>query len=526
MGAFSYLWTTVGTTWHAWEPLTGEWRYTMTNVPSGTNIYGPNGEICRYTIDTTNGWMTFWNSTKAVLGDATNADLGSWGSKVRGVTYDAQRGIEWNKTIPTNLPGSIRVSFLHEMAMGSQNTVEEIKMWGISLKPGQEGTILFNKTWKTPTQWTEGNVTFAGMSGGWTAYSNEDKVAILSIKETRSHYAFSLETGQFLWGPTPSQNYLDMYFGDGKFIANGLIYSANVGGIVYCYDVKTGEPLWTYTAHDPYTEFQFGNNWWLQPMFIADGKLYLGHAEHSANNPRPRGAPFICINATSGEEVWRANGLLRSSHWGGLAIIGDSIMVTQNTYDQQLYAVGRGPSAITVEAPLTAIETSDSLVIRGTVTDISPGTTSDILTARFPNGVPVVSDESMGDWMKYIYMQFEQPSNVTGVSVQLSAIDSNNNYRNIGTTTTDSSGFFSIQWTPDISGKYTVIATFAGTSSYYGSTARTAFAVDETDPPATPQPTQPPSMADQYFVPAIAGLLAAIIAVGVFLAVLTTKKRP
>jgi outer membrane protein assembly factor BamB len=93
-----------------------------------------------------------------------------------------------------------------------------------------------------------------------------------------------------MWGPTPSQIYLDMYFGDGKFIYDGKLYSLNVGGIVYCYDVKTGELLWTYEANNPYSEFQLGHNWWLEPMFVADGKLYIGHAEHSANNPRPRGA--------------------------------------------------------------------------------------------------------------------------------------------------------------------------------------------------------------------------------------------
>ncbi len=526
MGAFSYLWTTVGTTWHAWEPLTGDWRYSMTNVPSGTSIYGPNGEICRYTYDLAHGWMTFWNSTKVIFGNGADADLGSWGSKVRGVTYDASRGIEWNKTLPMNLPGSVRVSFLHEMAMGSLNTVEEIKIWGISLKPGQEGTLIFNKSWKTPSEWTEGNVSFAGMSGGWTAYSIEDKVAVLSIKETRSHYAFSLENGNFMWGPTPSQIYLDMYFGDGKLIADGKFYSANVGGIVYCYDVKTGKLLWTYAADDPYTEFQFGNNWWLEPMFLADGKLYLGHAEHSANNPRPRGAPFICLNATTGDVVWRVNGLLRTSHWGGLAIIGDSIMVMQNTYEQQIYAVGKGPSAITVEAPLTAVKTTESLVIRGTVTDVSPGVNSDALTARFPNGVPVVSDESMGDWMKYVYQQFERPTNATGVPVELTAIDPNGNYRIIGTTTTDSRGFFSLQWNPDVSGKYTVIATFAGTGGYYGSSAETAFAVDDPAATASPQPTQAPSMADLYFMPGIIGVIVAVIVVGAVLALLLLRKRP
>ena len=52
-----------------------------------------------------------------------------------------------------------------------------------------------------------------------------------------------------------------------------------------------------------------------------------------------------------------------------------------------------------------------------------------------------------------------------------SLLNSNGNYRAIGTTTTTASGFFSFNWKPDIAGNYTVTATFAGTQSYYGSSA-------------------------------------------------------
>ena len=70
----------------------------------------------------------------------------------------------------------------------------------------------------------------------------------------------------------------------------------------------------------------------------------------------------------------------------------------------------------------------------------------------FPNGVPAVSDASMSSWMEYVYMQKPKPTNATGVPVTLSVIDSNGNYRHIGTTTSDASGMFGFTWTPDISG--------------------------------------------------------------------------
>ena len=82
-------------------------------------------------------------------------------------------------------------------------------------------------------------------------------------------------------------------------------------------------------------------------------------------------------------------------------------------------------------------------------------------------------------------MQQPKPNNATGVPVTISVVDANGNYREIGTTTTDATGFYSFQWKPDIDGKYTVYAKFGGSESYWPSQATTAFAVD----PAAPTPT-------------------------------------
>lgn len=259
-------------------------------------------------------------------------------------------------------------------------------------------------------------------------------------------------------------------------------------------------------------------------MFVTDDYVYFGHLEHSANNPRPRGAPFICLNATSGELVWRANGLFRQSRWGGRAIIGDSIIATQDTYNQQIYGIGKGPSKTTVTTPNIGVPQGTSVIISGTVTDVSPGTEDYGLRARFPNGIPAMSDASQSAWMGYVYKQFVRPADATGVDVMLSVVDANGNYREIGTATTDSSGEYSLQWTPDIEGKYTVIATFAGSGAYYASYDQTAIGVDAAAPTPTAAPQQ--SMADLYFVPAIAGLFVLVIIVGVVLALLMLRKRP
>jgi hypothetical protein len=174
---------------------------------------------------------------------------------------------------------------------------------------------------------------------------------------------------------------------------------------------------------------------------------------------------------------------------------------------------------------MAAITQGSSLVIRGTVIDISTGTKQAEQAARFPNGVPAVSDASQGAWMEYVYMQKPRPMDTTGVPIVLSVVDSNGNYREIGTTTSDADGFFSLNWKPDIEGKYTVYASFGGSESYWPSHAVTAFAVDPAA--ATPAPTTQAlqSTADMYFVPAIAGIIVAI-AIGFAITILVLRKRP
>jgi hypothetical protein len=80
-------------------------------------------------------------------------------------------------------------------------------------------------------------------------------------------------------------------------------------------------------------------------------------------------------------------------------------------------------------------------------------------------------------------------------------------------------------FTPLVPCKYTVIATFEGSKAYYGSFAETAINV-ESAPTATAEPTPTPaSAADLYFVPAVSGIIVAIIIVGALLTLLLLRKR-
>jgi hypothetical protein len=551
-GAFSYLWVSTAvsgnTTWSAFEPLSGEWRYNMTGVPSGTSYWGPNGEIVKYqivnygTAANPNYRLLRWNSSWVV----NNGKVGmaeSFGSQVKGVIYDAaSRGYDMNVSIPfyNSLPAgspmpnntTINMAFVGDRIILSRFSYSAVNIWAFSVNPSNAGTLLFNNQWTPPTEWAAGNITLSNIGqAGWAAWSQADMVAVYFTKENRVHYAFDLNSGKFLWQTAP-QIYADAWsdtvtsFGPDRVIVYGKLISATVGGIVYAYDIKTGKIAWQYNATDHFHEEYITNNWWTVPLFVTDGMIYIGHMEHSALNPLPRGAPFFALNATNGDLLWKIDGAFRQTRWGGRAIIGDSIIATQDTYDQRVYAIGKGPSTLTVTAPDTAAPYGTPVIIKGTVTDVSPGTQDAAVKLRFPNGVAAVSEESQSDWMLYVYKQFERPTNATGVPVSIDATDPNGNYIHIGDTTSDSTGTFSYMFTPQTAGKYTVYATFMGSKSYYGSFAQTAMGVQEAPAPtAAPTPT-PKTVTEEYFVPAIAGIIAAIVLVGVVLAIITIRKHP
>jgi hypothetical protein len=358
-------------------------------------------------------------------------------------------------------------------------------------------------------------------------------VFVQSYKETMQWVGYSMATGAKIWGPTASQTALDYYgapyypFLAGQ-LAYGKLYSAEYGGIVYCYDLTNGNLLWTYgnggSGNSTNSGFEVPGNY---PIFInavGNGVIYLCVTEHTPETPIYKGATTFAINATDGTEIWSLSDYTGEFSSMSFAI-ADGYATFFNGYDNQIYSVGRGPSATTVTAPDLGASFGTPVVIKGTVADISAGTTQNQQAADFPNGVPCASDASMKDWMGYVYQQKPLPTNFTGVPVTIDVLDSNGNYRNIGTATTDATGSYSLTWTPDIPGNYTVIATFHSTNGYWGSYSETSFAVAQA-PAATATPTPAPaSMTDMYVLGSAVAIIIAIAVVGVIV-VLMLRKRP
>ena len=546
-GTYNYLWDTSTTpgTWMAYDPFNGNILYNMTNVPSGYQYYGPSGEILILVTDWTNGWMALWNSTacgqqgQSFYG-ANQPDYGSWGRIVgmRTLNASVREAYSWNVTIPKGLQptssflGDIALKIYTDRLVGMQFNQTQVRTyalnWPASINTTQAATFIYDKVWAAPSEWLAGDNTIEYT--GATDYLTNGVMAIWS-KELRQHYGFSVESGNYLW-TTASENYADAYgWGNVEhtwYFAYGKLYSVGVGGTLYAYDLATGKTAWTYNLTGrPTGEPITGNYWWGWITVIADGKIYLGTVEHSAENPLPRGAPQVCINATDGSEIWRVNGMFRDTRWGGNGVMADSIIATMDTYDQRVYAIGKGPSQTTVSIQDDTVSLGDSVLFKGTVTDTSPGTNTDAIKLRFPNGVPAVADASQSDWMLYVYKQFSPPSNATGVPVAINVLDSNGNFRTIGTTTSDSNGFYTLTWTPDITGNYTAYATFGGSNAYYGSFGETAFAVAGAHATAAPTAAPPSGFAtstDLLLYMAV-GVIAIIIAIAIA-TVLILRKRP
>jgi hypothetical protein len=399
----------------------------------------------------------------------------------------------------------------------------------LNASKGAIGTVLWTKTYNPPA----GNITVVQEPVDF-----QTRVISFSYQETIQWVGYSLDTGEMLWGPTEPQTAFD-YYGNPGFpqlsgvIAYGHIYVASFGGITYAYDDLTGHLDWTYgngplgsdnSTNSGYNVFY--GHYPYQVQSVSNGVVYIATNEHTVPNPIYKGAMIVALNATTGQEIWKLSDYPSEWSYAGIAwATADGYLTAMNGYDQQVYSIGRGPSALTVTAPNAGIAPQQSVVISGRVTDISAGTKQDTQAADFPNGVPVASDDIMTEWMGHVYQQKPLPENFEGVNVSIDVVDANGNYRNIGTAPTDYTGAYNLVWMPDIPGTYNVIATFAGTNAYWPSSATAAFNVMEES--ATPTPTTAPaqSVTDMYFVPAVAGIIVAIVIVGALI-ILVLRKRP
>ena len=549
-----------GSTWVFYDAFTGYWLFNATNVPSGTEAMGTNGEFIKYvflnqgTEENPLYAMGQWNSSKLWYG-ASGANTNIYG-QVRDASIMSGDDVRYDWIIPmpwldqaVSLPdwgaAGVRtltpiVAYYEDLLLCYNGTLPAQRTqfgpasstpytyFAINLDESRAdvGEVLWWKTYAAPP----GNIT-VGIGG----VDQKNHIWLEEYKETSQWVAYSMDTGNKLWGPTDPQHPWDYYGTPGMedriaMIAHDRVYSMMFSGILYCYDELSGELLWSYgdsNEEGNSTRSGYQNAYGVYPtliMAMGRDKIYAAATEHTVNTPIYKGARTICIDAYSGKEVWDLSSFVNSFHSISLAI-ADGFTTWWNGYDNQIYTTGRGPSATTVEVSPKVSVHGNSVLIEGTVIDTAAGTTQDEQAARFPNGVPAVSDESMTDWMQYLYMQRPCPTDATGVEVILEALYPNGEYNEIGRVTSDASGMYSFMWEPSAEGKYRIVARFEGTNGYWPSYAETALGVDPAPSPAGPIEPEQPAAEAPFITTEIAIIAAVAIAVVIGIAAFWALKK-
>ncbi len=499
-----------------------------TGVPSGFDTMGPAGETIRYVLSgsTTNGYaLGQFNSSLLIQSRSPSSSLVN-------VTTNPSRYYDWNVSLGKMFATSPTILAVHngEYVFGRNGTwntgtsgpdyayADEVTVWAISIKDdSSRGTLMYMKNIKTDDATLNTNNMFERADGASERFvSVEVPTCVFHIYDMTNGNELGKTDAQSDWNAYGFFTWPSLISQTQTKIAYGNLYVGGYTGAVSAYSLQDGSLVWRQVYPSGGEKIQ---NFVQMIGMLADGKIYVGTHEHSADTPLYKGETVHCLNATDGTPIWDLAGWAYPMTFA----TADGVLVYWNNYDAQVYAIGKGPTAMTLSAPGTSAALGQSVTITGSVMDISAGTKQGEREYRFPNGVAAVSEDSMKAYMEYVYEQKGRPTNTTGVPVTLTVVDQNGNYREIGQVISNADGFFSLNWKPDIEGKYTVYATFAGSAGYWPSHAVSAFSVDPA--PATPVPATaaPPSTVEQYFMPAIAGIIVAIVLVGVVLALLVRK---
>ncbi len=448
-------------------------------------------------------------------------DLGSAAANATGGRY---RLINWTTSgTSTNFTSRIRsntsyamssIPSLSDFGSGLGASVSGITQAGVYTGENITGYDLWTgqKLWST--------ILNEPMYSMMCDIADHGKVATLTAY---GHYVcYDMRTGNKLW----TSDQMDYPFssagfgGYTAFSAYGMILREAYDGI-YAFNWTNGQKVWHYVAQavSPYeTTYTSNNSETVYPFYsfgvggqIADGKFFTWTYEHTESWPVTRGWGVHAIDVFTGKGVWNLTGCATPR------AIADGYLVTTGWADGYTYFIGKGKSATTVEGPKASVQLGQSVVITGSVLDLSPAQ---------PN-TPCVSVDSMKTQMDYLHMQLPIDGiyhnvTMTGVPVSLTAIGSDGSVVDIGSVTTDAYyGSFGKEWTPPKQDTYRIIAAFGGDASYSSSGASTTVSVGAAAEKITiPEQIMPPD-----YTMTIVGMGIAVMAVVAIVGLLIYRKK-
>jgi outer membrane protein assembly factor BamB len=484
-------------TWEMLDAFTANSICRIANVSTaGTQFRDTIGSICYInfnnlgTATNPNYYLQIWNSTQAIwwrpsygvappatlINGTTNvptttSDNSYWfwrpgansvtmSTSENGAIYNGYNGFTMNLSV-TNIYGP-RNALLNETGSIRDIVSDEYVVVGtagrndargsvqgflrcLSLKPGEWGTSLWDITFDAPkasddypNATANGGVSFGGISV-------KDGVFWFNERNTGKIWMYSIETGKQIWTWTVKAQFES--YGLGMNVYNGKAYTIGSFGVIDCLDATTGDFLWNFTA----PSLGYGETQGLEytPLslcfFIHDASgrnlMYLHGSTGWAGESSPirRDGAIFCVDADTGDLVWRLTAYPNTANNAlSKVIITDGRIMYLDNHDNQIYCLGKGPSATTVSAPQTVPALGSSVTLTGTVTDQTPTGKRDLNGNMVPlKDTPAISDQYMDAWMEYKFHQRPMPTDAKGVEVSLTAIDPNGNLIQIGNATSD-----------------------------------------------------------------------------------------
>ena len=535
-----------GTQWNLFDAVTGKYVLSVVNGSDLRIRNDDDGNMIGYFINNTVGTQLVHptQSTTAIAKNtgphmtcvnmtmAAGFTAGQFTAATNTVSA-MNSGYMWDVPIPTNISGVPIDPALGLVAI----TGNELVLTAGNPSTGQKGyTCIVTMNQNTGAVVGSANLTYPTINAmlPWSRTGTVAGDGIYGICNNINGYFVGINTKDCskawevkLRGDNGAEPNIYDVFGMKLYEANKAFIVNGLGGDIWSVNSRTGEINWytnTTKLQGPSgieTPYNVWPLWAFASGCESNNVAYIT-AGHEYNPPLFHGCQLYAVNLTDGSLIWSTLDTSVTS-----TAIAYSKLVSLNAYDNMLYCFGKGPSGMTVDAPSVGVTTSTPITISGTVKDFSAGTESTLVSSKYPYGLPCVSDESQSRFMEAVYQQQAMPSNITGVPITLSVLDANNNYRIIGTTTSDALGTFGYTWTPDIPGAFTLYASFEGSNSYYGSSAEARFYASLAEATPAPTVTAQANLATttDLMLYIVGAAIAIIVAIAIGFA-LVLRKRP
>ena len=216
-------------------------------------------------------------------------------------------------------------------------------------------------------------------------------------------YAFNATTGDIIWRNRPDT---DGYFTTGCAVAYSMVYEMNKDGYLYAFDMYTGEVMWKYKGPND-------SLMWPGMPTVADGKIYITTGEEAQYNAPPGISEFSCINALTGEQLWKldiealppresvaiAYGTLYLIP-GGVTTAVDTISGNEYATNNELWAIQDTEFQETAPRVVTSWPQWRADPAHSSSAEVGPSNLS--LSWRYKTGGSIISSPSVYDNIAYV----------------------------------------------------------------------------------------------------------------------------